>query len=73
MRLYRIDNVETGAISLVSANSAAQAIKHVVDGMLRASVPSGIEVAALISDGITVERAGKEQAELPDDQEVANG
>ncbi len=66
MRLYRIDNIETDDIHLVSANSAAQAIKHVVDGMLRASVPSGIEVAALISDGITVERAGKEQAELPE-------
>lgn len=66
MRLYRIDCLLNDEVVLVRANTAPQAIKHVVEQQYRASVPSGIEVAALISEGIEVQTAGREQGELPE-------
>jgi hypothetical protein len=63
LRLYRIVETATQRVRLIEATNAAQAMKHVAETTHTcAVVTSTSEAARLVSGGIKVESAGKDDA-----------
>jgi len=56
-RIYKINDKENGAVRLVEANSAAQALRHVAAERYEATTASPKDVAAAMANGTTVETA----------------
>lgn len=56
-RIYKIDDKENGAVRLVEANSAAQALRHIAAERYEVTVATTKDVAAAMGDGVTVETA----------------
>ena len=61
IRIYKITSKDTGGVSLVKAGSQAQAMSHVAKSEFAISVATAMEVADLVSAGIKVEDAAKEE------------
>jgi mannose/fructose/N-acetylgalactosamine-specific phosphotransferase system component IIB len=62
-RFYKITETATGKLRIIEATNAAQAMKHVAETTHTcAVVTSTSEAARLVSGGIKVESAGKDDA-----------
>lgn len=65
-RLYKVSM--GGHVHLVEASNQAQAIRHVVQGKVKASVVSALEAGKLIGEkGHTIEVAGKIQEQTTEE------
>lgn len=61
-RLYLVTNNQTQDSVLVEAHHPAAAIKTMASDLFSVSVPSALETAVLVRDGMTVIRAKPESA-----------
>lgn len=60
-RIYSVTDNATKKARLVDAGNPAQAVRHVAVKAYSVSVATPKEVAALVANGVAVERAGREE------------
>jgi len=60
-RIYLVES-KTGDKTLVEASNHAEALRHVTKGTFTSKVPTTLEVAAIISAGGKLEKAGSDDA-----------
>lgn len=63
-RIYVVVDTQTNSERLVSANSQAQAVRHVVGERFSAAAASAGDVAKLMQAGVKLETAGADSAPI---------
>lgn len=57
MAVYKITDTNDGTVRLVKADNQSRALKHAAEERFKISVPGSEEVADLVAEGVTLERA----------------
>ena len=62
-RIYLITETKSGTQQLVRANTASQALHHVVQGVFQVKAATAIQVSELMGQGVVPESASNKRAD----------